>query len=332
MRARLLIPYLPLHPDDPAIAEAAALLRAGALVAFPTETVYGLGVRADRDDAVQRLYDAKGRPSSNPLIVHVADIGAARACATEWTPTAQRLAERFWPGPLTLVLRSAPGICAKVRAGGDTVGLRIPAHPVALELLRAAGVPVAAPSANRSTHISPTTASHVSQGIGDRIDAIVDGGPCTVGIESTVVDATQVDRVRILRPGILGAGELAEAAGVPVEMPAAEPRERAPLRAPGMLKRHYAPSILTVLVTENDPGLPGDFRIAFDDSPQASAAARTLPRHPHAAAAQLYALLREGETSGAPRIAIEQPPPGPEWDAIRDRIHRAATPPDGEST
>src|SRR4051812_20749755 len=170
-----------------AVREAAAVLRDGGLVAFPTETVYGLGARALDPASVARIYEAKGRPSYNPLIVHVATVDAARALSSAWPEAADRLAERFWPGPLTLVVPRAPVIPDAVSAGLDTVGVRIPGHPVAHALLEAAGIPVAAPSANRSMGVSPTTAEHVRRSLGGRVDLILDGGPCPVGIESTVL-------------------------------------------------------------------------------------------------------------------------------------------------
>src|SRR5215207_179752 len=192
---------------DAAVREAAAVLRAGGLVAFPTETVYGLGAHALDPAAVERIYQAKGRPAYNPLIVHAADAAAARRLAARWPGAAERLAERFWPGPLTLVVPRSPEIPDAVSAGLATVALRVPAHPVAHALLLAAGIPVAAPSANRSTQISPTTAEHVRRGLGERVDLIVDGGPCPVGIESTVLSlAGPVPTV--LRPGTISIDDL----------------------------------------------------------------------------------------------------------------------------
>jgi len=182
------------------IQDAADLLRRGGLVAFPTETVYGLGADATNAEAVARIFAVKGRPATNPLIVHVADLETAKRYAATWSDAAQTLAAVWWPGPLTLVVPKTPEIVDAVSAGRPTVALRVPDHPVALELLRAFGGPVAAPSANRSTHVSPTTADHVRQELGDEVDIILDGGPCSVGIESTVLDLTG-DRPVILRPG-----------------------------------------------------------------------------------------------------------------------------------
>ena len=184
------------------IKEAVRIVRAGGLVAFPTETVYGLGADATNPAAVGKIFQAKGRPPTNPLIVHVADIAVGKKYAAEWPKTAQLLAEKFWPGPLTLVLLKSRSIVDEVTAGKNTVGLRVPNHPLALELLRQFNGPLAAPSANRSTRVSPTTAQHVHDELGDKVDLILDGGPCTVGIESTVLDLT-VDPPIILRPGAI---------------------------------------------------------------------------------------------------------------------------------
>ncbi len=190
----------PARIDQTAIAEAAAILHSGGLVAFPTETVYGLGASALDADAVARIYAAKARPSCNPIIVHVPDVTAARGLTTSWPEAAERLAARFWPGPLTLVLPRSQAIPDIVTGGGPNVGLRVPAQPIAQALLQAANLPVAAPSANLATYISPTTAQHVLRGLGGRIDCLLDGGPTSAGIESTVLDLT-TDPPRVLRPG-----------------------------------------------------------------------------------------------------------------------------------
>lgn len=223
------------------IAEAAALLRAGRLVAFPTETVYGLGADATNAEAVAGIFAAKQRPFSDPLIVHIADLADAPRVVADFPPVARELARRFWPGPLTLVLPRAESIPPIVSAGGATVGLRIPAHPVALALLRAAGVPVAAPSANRFMHTSPTTAEHVLADLDGRIAAVLDGGPCAVGVESTVVDLTSAPP-RILRPGGVTLEQLR--AVIPdIAAPTAHTAEASEgiARAPGQMPRHYAP-------------------------------------------------------------------------------------------
>ncbi len=223
------------HPSAEVIEEAARRLRAGELVAFPTETVYGLGANALDADAVRRIFTAKGRPSYNPIIVHVADVNGARRVVSEWPESAARLAQRFWPGPLTLVLPRRPEVPDAVTAGLDTVAVRVPAHPVALALLRAAGIPIAAPSANPSTRVSPTTARHVAESLGDRVAMIIDGGPTSVGIESTVLDVSH-DRPVLLRPGMISQADLAEVVGdIATATHAAEGKARP---SPGMMEKH----------------------------------------------------------------------------------------------
>src|SRR5256714_6423360 len=227
-----------------AIASAASVLRGGGLVAFPTETVYGLGANALDVNAVARIFAAKGRPAYNPLIVHIPDVVSARELVRDWSTQAERLAAKFWPGPLTLVMRKREIVPDVVTAGVDSVALRVPSHPVALALLCAVRLPLAAPSANRSTELSPTTAQHVARSLGGRIDLILDGGPTDVGIESTVVDL-RGDRPVILRPGLIGARELE-----PLVRELGTPNEThgdAPRPSPGMLDRHYAPRAPLVL-------------------------------------------------------------------------------------
>lgn len=324
--------------DPAAIAEAAELLRRGGLVAFPTETVYGLGAHALDAEAVGRIFAAKGRPASNPLIVHVADTEAARRLASEWPARAERLAARFWPGPLTLVVPKAASVPPVVTADGDTVGVRVPAHPAALDLLRAAGVPVAAPSANRSEEVSPTTAQHVADSLGDRVDLILDGGPTEVGLESTVVDVT-VSPPRLLRPGMITAAMLRGVVGK-VILRTATPHEAGVARSPGQRARHYAPRTPLVLMStgrmlerlRKDDGLlcrtiePPDSRVDWR-----VAGIIALPNDPAGYAARLYAALREMDvTPGVNRIVVETPPAEPEWAAIRDRLLRAAAPSAGE--
>ena len=240
----------PRSPDPDAIAAAAAVLRAGGLVAFPTETVYGLGADALDPAAVRRIYEAKGRPAFNPIIVHVASIEHARRLARHWPAHATRLAERFWPGPLTLVVPKGTIVPDIVTAGLDAVGIRVPAHPVALALIRAADLPVAAPSANRFTQLSPTSADHVAQALGDRVDVLLDGGPASVGIESTVVDLTG-PMPRLLRPGMISIASLEEVVG-PVERDIAEPAGEAPRLSPGQVERHYAPRATLQLLSSAD--------------------------------------------------------------------------------
>lgn len=302
-----------------------ARLRSGRLVAFPTETVYGLGANARDPDAVARIFAAKGRPASNPLIVHVADVGAARFLTADWTPLADELAAMYWPGAITLVVRKTDATPAIVTAGGATVGLRVPDHPVALELLRLSGVPIAAPSANRSEEVSPTTARHVADSLGAYVDdlLILDGGACAVGIESTVIDATGTE-ARVLRPGMVSVMHESAVAGENAENIA---------RSPGQMARHYAPGVPTLLLTAKrirkdrrpGDGVIGRVVVGAAAAPPAPDVL-LLPADPRGYAAQLYAALRTLETAGVARILIEEPPKGGRWNAIHDRLRRAATP------
>lgn len=300
------------------IAQAAAHLRRGELVAFPTETVYGLGADAASPAAVQKIFAAKGRPRDHPVIVHLAGQEQLDAWGVV-PPAAQQLAERFWPGPLTLVVPKRPAVPAEVTGGQPTVALRAPAHPVAQALLTAFGGGIAAPSANRFGRISPTTAQHVAEEFPE-LALILDGGPCAVGLESTIVDCTQTP-VRILRPGGISAEALAELIGYPPEL-----AQRAQLRVPGMLARHYAPRTPCYLVAQAQPqadegvisrrarpiGVPGRWR--------------TLPDEPAAYGRQLYAALRELDTLGLKAIWVEAVPEDDAWLAVRDRLRRAAQP------
>ncbi|HMC56887.1 MAG TPA: L-threonylcarbamoyladenylate synthase [Gemmatimonadaceae bacterium] len=324
-----------LAPDqpDPAVLRAAAdLLRSGRLVAFPTETVYGLGAHALDPAAVQRIYDAKGRPSMNPIIVHVASADAARALASEWPAAAEKLARQFWPGPLTLVVRKRAVVPDIVTAGTDTVGVRVPAHPVALALLSVAGIPVAAPSANLSTQLSPTTAQHVERGLGDRVDMILDGGPTTVGIESTVVDVTG-DKPRILRPGMLSAADIARYAGAVAERDAELVAEDAP-RSPGLMGRHYAPRARVRLfrageragaAAEAQAALVAGTRVGSMTFAPFGANVTThhvMPLEPAEYARRLYSALHDLDDAQCEIVFLELPPDTPEWSAILDRIRR----------
>ncbi|MBC7805742.1 MAG: threonylcarbamoyl-AMP synthase [Akkermansiaceae bacterium] len=307
--------------------EAIERLKEGKLVAFPTETVYGLGADARDADAVARIFTTKGRPATNPLIVHVADVAAARDLAGEWTPVADELAAMYWPGAITLVVRKTDAIPAVVTAGGGTVALRVPDHPVALEMLRRSGVPVAAPSANRSEQVSPTTAQHVADSLGQYADdlLILDGGACRVGIESTVVDATG-GTPRLLRPGMMhifhaNAGESVPTSG-----------DDTP-RSPGQMARHYAPAVpVHVLPAKRlrKDRVAGDGVIqrvvVGQPAPEPSSNVQWLPPDPDGYAAGLYTALRLLDAAGVSRILVEEPPRGPRWDAIHDRLRRAATP------
>jgi len=288
-------------------------LRSGGLVVFPTETVYGLGANALDAAAVRKIYALKGRPATSPLIVHVGSIEQARELAAEWPEEAERLAREYWPGPLTLVVPKKPVIPDEVTAGLATVGLRMPRHPIALELLRAARVPIAAPSANRFTQLSPTTAQHVREAFGDETPFLLDGGPCEVGLESTVI-AVSKDGLEVLRPGMA----FIEDATAPVE-----PTE-ATHRSPGQHKKHYSPRTRVLLV--NHGRLPREGRGAYLWIEHEAPAARTvcMPAVPEEYAAQLYRCLHELDREGLDWIAVEFPPEGREWAAIRDRLTRAA--------
>ena len=295
------------------IRAAAALLRAGGLVAFPTETVYGLGANALDPEAVARIYAAKGRPPANPVIVHVLGADAARYLVAGWPARAARLAEAFWPGPLTLVLAKSHLVPEIVTAGGPTVALRSPAHPVARALLEACGLPLAAPSANRSGMLSPTTAAHVEASLGDRVPLILDGGPCAGGIESTVLDLTG-PAPRVLRPGLVGVAELAAVLGEAVGLGGAG---AGALMSPGLLASHYAPRTPLILAHSES-----ELAARLAEFP--GAVAYRLPPDPAAAAARLYADLHALDTGGFARIVVRAPPDAAGWAAVRDRLKRAA--------
>lgn len=306
--------------DLPVAAEA---LLAGGLVAFPTETVYGLGVRADDPAAVARLYAAKGRPRFNPLIAHVVDLGAAEALA-ELPAEAMRLATAFWPGPLTLVAPRRPGgrVCDLAAAGLATVGVRVPAHPVALALLRAVGVPLAAPSANPSGRVSPTTAAHVMAGLAERIDGVLEGGPCTVGVESTIIgfDPAPV----LLRPGGVTAEALEAVLGHALAVP---PGSR--ITAPGQLASHYAPGARLRLGATAPR--KGEGWLGFGpDAVPAGTCTRSLSARGdlEEAAANLFGHLRalDSAMGGTGTIAVAAVPDEGLGRAINDRLRRAAAP------
>jgi L-threonylcarbamoyladenylate synthase len=320
-------------PDPAVISRAAQVLRRGGLVAFPTETVYGLGANALDVSAVARIYEAKGRPSYNPLIVHVADETAARMLVVDWPEHASRVARAFWPGPVTIVLKKRAVVPDAVTAGLDGVALRVPAHPVALALLRAAQIPLAAPSANRSMQVSPTTAQHVARSLGDRVDLILDGGPTTVGIESTVLDLRGGIAV-MLRPGMIGARELEPLVG-PLTI-ATDGEGDAPRPSPGMLDRHYAPRARVVVFPPVDwPAIVAEAEMARSGGERVGFLLRTLPsprgpdawRMPNDAATyaqRLYAALHATDEAECDVIYIERVPDTPEWLGVRDRLERAS--------
>ncbi|MBI3683269.1 MAG: threonylcarbamoyl-AMP synthase [Acidobacteria bacterium] len=298
---------------------AAQLIRAGGLVAVPTETVYGLAANALDPAAVARIYLVKGRPSTSPLIVHVASMEMARPLARVWPPEADRLAARYWPGPLTLVLPKQPHVPDIVTAGLDTVAIRMPAHPLALDLIRRAGVPVAAPSANRFTELSPTTAQHVRDTLGAAVDLILDGGPCEVGIESTVLSLAGGEPV-LLRPGAISREEIESALAKPVRETA---RVEGAHPSPGMHQRHYSPR--TPLRVVSDGNLPpGRGAYIYWRRPAGAAMAIALPPEAPCYARQFYEALHRADQAGLEWIAVETPPDTPEWAAIRDRLERAA--------
>jgi L-threonylcarbamoyladenylate synthase len=311
------------------IAHAVAILKRGGLVAFPTETVYGLGADANNPDAVKTLFAAKGRPADHPVIVHLADAVQLAQWTCEITPLAQKLAAKFWPGPLTLILRRADGVSDLVTGGQDTVGLRVPSHPVAQDLLAAFGGGIAAPSANRFGHVSTTTAAHVAQELGNRVDYVLDGGASKIGIESTIVDATGNHPV-LLRPGHISAGEIEGAAGVCLQAPHSDTP-----RAPGMLAAHYAPTT-TLLLLEADLLLELAATLARQGKRSAVLARSaaqplldgiiwiTAPADAVAYAHDLYANLRALDAAGCDAILVEQPPLQAEWIAVNDRLMRAA--------
>ena len=316
--------------DPDAIGAAARILAAGGLVAFPTETVYGLGADATNAAAIARLYAAKGRPAFNPLIAHVPDTAAARAIAA-FDAAAETPPAAFWPGPLTLVLPKAPGcpVADLATAGLDTIAVRVPAHPVARALIAALGRPVVAPSANRSGHVSPTTADHVMADLADRIDLVLDGGPTTVGVESTIL-ACLGDSVTLLRPGGVPREAIERALERKVdEAPVAAEDGEAPL-APGMLASHYAPR--AALRLDAHEVRPGEALLAFgSDVPTGAArAAMTLNLSPGGdlieAAANLFSHLRELDRAGIARIAVIPIPRDGLGEAINDRLARAAAP------
>jgi L-threonylcarbamoyladenylate synthase len=326
---------IPIFADDAAIAQAADLLRQGQLVAFPTETVYGLGADAGNPEAVGRIFAAKGRPADHPLIVHLADAGQLSDWAAVVPEAALRLAAKFWPGPMALVLPKQDWVPTAVTGGQATVALRVPNHPVALKLLRAFGGGTAAPSANRFCRISPTLAGHVAEELGDAVAMILDGGPCQVGVESTIIDLSG-GHPRLLRPGQITDEALAAVLGTKPLLPQALQPE---VRAPGMLALHYAPVTETLLCAGDDlpdrvaallaadkrvgvlaysrmdsQGLPDDGRVR----------AVAMPESAEAYAQALYASLRQLDSLGLDLILVEQPPQGSVWQAVNDRLSKAA--------
>ena len=311
-----------------AVEQAAAVLRRGGLVAFPTETVYGLGADAENPDAVARIFAAKGRPVNHPLIVHIGHAGLLEHWVADIPPSAWLLAKHFWPGPLTLILKRNARVLDAVTGGQDTVGLRMPDHPVALALLTAFGGGVAAPSANRYGRISPTLAAHVRDELGEAVDCILDGGPCRVGIESTILDLNGA-HPQLLRPGAISAAAIERVLGQPL----AEVSRAVP-RVPGALPSHYAPQTPLVLVAPYD--LQAEVKRCLERGERVAVLARstatpltncvwqTMPSDASDYAHELYARLRVLDALHVDQLLIEALPAEPVWQAVRDRLARAA--------
>ena len=317
-----------------ALQRSVALLRAGELVALPTETVYGLAANAFDPHAVARIFEVKGRPPGNPIIVHVASVDMARHCVQQWPAVADQLAAAFWPGPLTLVLPRSKAVPSIVTAGGSTVGVRWPSHPFIQAVIRACGFPLAAPSANPSSEVSATLAEHVRKSLGSKLRLVVDGGPTQVGLESTVLDISG-PRPQLLRPGMIHAESLMAVTGA-----LAEPAGRAagPLRSPGLLTRHYSPRAKLVLWQWSNAQdlaeklesqrIPTDrvhvlVHTHIPSDPKVGTIHR-MPSEPAAYARGLYAELHACDAAGARLIVVEALPAAPAWRAIQDRLRRAA--------
>jgi L-threonylcarbamoyladenylate synthase len=325
----------PERPEPSVIERAAELIRRGGLVAFPTETVYGLGGNALDPRAIARIFAAKERPAFNPLIAHCVDSDAAAALSAVWPPPARRLAEAFWPGPLTLVLPKARVVPAEMTAGLPTVALRVPAHPVARALLAAAGVPIAAPSANRFTEVSSTTAEHVLKRLAERVDLVLDAGPSPLGIESTVLDLSGPEP-RLLRPGTLSVEEIARVLGREPANAKSIPGDSA-RPSPGMLDRHYAPRARLLLFPAGAAARLRDLaESSVRDGVRAGALLRslpplpalhaplTLPDEPLAYARELYAALHRLDDAGCDVVLVEGVPEDARWAGVADRLRRAA--------
>jgi L-threonylcarbamoyladenylate synthase len=317
---------------DAAVKRAVELLRAGEVVALPTETVYGLAANAFNAEAVRRIFEVKGRPLRNPIIVHVASRELTVQCVSDWNDTAEKLAKAFWPGPLTIVLPKAAVIPSVITGGGDTVGVRWPSHPFIQAVIRECGFPLAAPSANPSNRLSPTTAEHVATSLGGNVPLIVDGGPAQVGIESTVVDVS-ITPAQVLRPGIIHRESLLAVLGA-LQVAGARGEH---LKSPGMLAQHYSPRArLMVRTWSNDAELAAQVAelhvpkarchvLAHHHIPDPRGFGRVslIPHDAEAYARALYAELHKCDELGAEVIIVEAVPAAPEWDAITDRLRRA---------
>jgi L-threonylcarbamoyladenylate synthase len=333
---------LQVDPDDPcpqALEEAASILRGGGLVAFATETVYGLGAVATKPSAVERIFQAKGRPAGNPLIVHLEETGQARPYVADWPASADRLAGHFWPGPLTIVLPRSSLIPPVVSGGRETVALRVPVTKVARKLIAAAGQPLAAPSANTSNRISPTCAAHVLADLGGRIELILDSGPTSLGLESTVLDLTN-SPPRILRPGPIGPAEIERGLGrgERIEFFHHDSSSSAQaLVSPGMFLRHYAPLTRAVRVESTKelaslawPQRTGVVVFAMPELADLPGSAERVDlKDPETAGRFLYSTLHRFDEGALELIVVVMPPDSPEWRTIRDRLIRATERPDG---
>jgi L-threonylcarbamoyladenylate synthase len=329
-----------------ALEQAVGLLKKGGLIALPTETVYGLAADARNAQAVKNIYQVKGRPAFNPIIVHVASLEMAKKCVASWPLKAEKLARAFWPGPLSLVLKRSSLIPDVVTAGGDTVAVRWPAHPVFQEVIQRCAFPLAAPSANRSNSVSPTTAEHVRASLGGRIPLILDGGPCPVGIESTVLDLSSLGKPQILRPGMISKemidAVLEDELPFPSTSLCGKQDEQPNLKSPGQLPRHYSPEASLFLVScENEEELlrfleqrglkpadvalvlihlqvQGQYKLKFH-----------LPKEPKAYAQQLYSTLHRCDAAECKAILVEPVPRTSQWEGVRDRLKRASAKAEG---
>jgi L-threonylcarbamoyladenylate synthase len=330
---------LPTHTPElfqKAVQRAAALLRAGEVVALPTETVYGLAANALDEKAVAEIFHIKGRPANNPIIVHVASLRMAKRCAADWPAAADKLAKSFWPGPLTLVVPRAKEIPDNVTAGGETVGIRWPAHPFIQAVIRECDFPLAAPSANLSGRVSPTNAEHVRRQLGGKIPLIVGGGQCQVGIESTVLDLA-VSPPEILRPGMIHVESLAAVVGGVTSNKCQVTGKGTP-RSPGLFQKHYAPKAKLLVWNWRDDAELQSLLVTRHVSPvtcrviahtqipstEKFAGVSVIPHDAEAFARAIYAELHRCDEAGAEWIVVEAPPETPEWHGIADRLRRAA--------
>lgn len=302
------------EPSTENIRHAAELLRMGKLIIMPTETVYGVAADMTNPEAIKKVYEVKGRPRENPLIVHIASHDQIPSLVSAWSDEAESLSKRFWPGPLTLVVQKSELVPSEVTAGLDTVAVRMPNHPIARMLLQTAGVPIVAPSANRFMQLSATRADHIDPELAEKVELILDGGPCQVGLESTVVNCAHKPPI-ILRPGGVTRAEIQAAIGMPLgALPPGGPK-----RSPGMYPRHYAPKAPVILVELLEPGQAG---LTFEDSSGDDQI--RMPLDPVAYGATLYDALHTLDQTEPDAIFVELPPETPDWEAVLDRLKKAA--------